>query len=297
MSTPRLMNSGPTAVAGVASAMQFAQPVTVNSTFGPVTLKPGAVWSGNKMIFYPALLYVWYAVDDRLYEWGTSEFIRDEWLNAMSTGAKRAAYWEAVGQAEFALLAGIFVPWYVLLGVSIAKAAAFYYDHKAAMNKAADLAPKVMRGLVALRERYPTLFNKMATRGAHDLLVNLPKGVSAEDVCFFIGRVIKGGAAAPELTFGAMVKMVSSTLVLVTAAHLPGIAVRGAQAGLGAKAVEYRAQLRAAGYDVSDQELQLMMRDFEARPDTQAFFTELEKDSKALRPILDELARSLKSGK
>jgi len=223
--------------------------------------------------------------------------VRDEWLNAMSVGASRAAHWEAIGKAEFAILTGIFVPWYYLLGVSVAKAATFYYEHKAPMNKAAELAPKVIHGLSALRDRYPTLFNKMATRGAHDLLVNLPKGVTAEDVCFFIGRVIKGGMAASELTFGAMLKMVSMTLLLVTAAHLPGIAVHGAQAGTNAKALEYRNKLRAAGYDVSDQELKLMMRDFEARPDTQAFFEELEKDSKALKPILDELAKSLKSGK
>jgi hypothetical protein len=55
--------------------------------------------------------------------------------------------------------------------------------------------------------------------------------------------------------------------------------------------------MRAAGYEVTDEEVKLMMRDFEARPDTQAFFDELEKDSKALRPILDDLAKSLKSGK
>ena len=34
------------------------------------------------------------------------------WLNAMSVGASRAAHWEAIGKAEFAILTGIFVPWY-----------------------------------------------------------------------------------------------------------------------------------------------------------------------------------------
>ncbi|HET7543790.1 MAG TPA: hypothetical protein VFK05_28155 [Polyangiaceae bacterium] len=297
MAPPRLMNSGPTAIAAIPQVMQHAMPVTVNTALGPVTLKPGAVWGGNKLLFYPAMLYVWYAVDDRLYEWGTGDFVRDEWLNAMSEGARRAAHWEAIGQAEFALLTGIFVPWYLLLGVSVAKAAAFYYDHKGPMNKAMELAPRVINGLIALHDRYPTLFNKMASRGAKELLVNLPKGVTAEDVCFFIGRVIKGGAAAPELTFGAAVKMITVTLALVTAAHLPGIAVHGAKSALSTKAVEYRTKLREAGYEVSDEEIRLMIRDFEARPDTKQFFEQLEKDGKALKPVLDELAKSLKSGK
>lgn len=38
-----------------------------------------------------------------------------------------------------------------------------------------------------------------------------------------------------------------------------------------------------------------MVRDFEARQDTKQSFEQLEKDSKALKPVLDELAESLKS--
>lgn len=35
-------------------------------------------------------MYVWYAIDDRLYEYGTQDFLRSEYLNALSAGAARA---------------------------------------------------------------------------------------------------------------------------------------------------------------------------------------------------------------
>jgi len=62
------------------------------------------------MLFYAAPLYVWYAIDDRIYEWGTGDFLRDEWFSALSEGARRASHMVTIAKVEFALLSGIFAP-------------------------------------------------------------------------------------------------------------------------------------------------------------------------------------------
>jgi hypothetical protein len=154
-SGPKLMNSGKEAMAAVAKMLPTAYSITVNSSLGAVELKPGTIWSGNKLLFYAAPMYVWYAIDDRIYEWDTGDFIRDEWLNALSVGAGRAAHWITIAKAEFALLSGIFVPWYLLLGMSCAKAGLFYSANKNSVNKAMEEAPKVIRLLQDLKLRSP----------------------------------------------------------------------------------------------------------------------------------------------
>ena len=131
-------------MAAVAEILPTAHAILVQTAEGPVELKPGTIWSGNKMLFYAAPMYVWYAIDDRIYEAGTGEFIRDEWMNALSEGAKRASHWVTIAKVECALLSGILVPWYVLLGAACAKLGLFYATHKREVNTAMEWAPKVI---------------------------------------------------------------------------------------------------------------------------------------------------------
>src|SRR5262245_55427469 len=178
MTGPKLLNSGKDAMAAVAKILPTAQTIRVNSSMGPVDLKPGTLWSGNRMLFYAAPMYVWYSIDDRVYEWGTGDFIRDEWFNALSRGAHGAEGMVTLAHIEFALLSGIFVPWYLLLGLSCARTGFFYVGHKAAVDAAMKQAPQVIDLLRDLRHRSPTLFNTLMKTAAKDLLMNLPSGVS-----------------------------------------------------------------------------------------------------------------------
>jgi hypothetical protein len=287
------MNSGREAMAAVAKVLPTAHSITVNSSLGPVELKPGTIWSGNKLLFYAAPMYVWYAIDDRLYEWGTGDFIRDEYLNALAAGAARASHWVTIAKVEFALLSGIFVPWYVLLGMSCAKAGLFYSANKAAVNKAMEQAPKVITLLQDLKRRSPTLFNKLMMTAAKEILANLPSGVSAEDVAFFVGRVIKGvGGAGPELTIGAVAKIVGTVAALVTVTHLPAIAAHGIGHAAGTKAAELRRQLQAGGYSVTEAEAKTILQELMRNPDSPQKLKELENACKALLPTLEQLKRA-----
>ena len=290
MEGPKLINSGRPAMEAVAKVLPTARAIVVQSNLGPVELKPGTVWSGNRMIVLPSTMSTVYAIDDRLYEWGTGAFIRDEWLSAMARGAQSAAHWTTVAQVEFALLSGIFVPWYLLLGLTCAKTALFYKSNQQAVDTAFRQAPEAMRLLQDLRRRCPTLFNKMAATAAKDLLINLPQGVSGEDVAFFVGRVIKGMAAAgPDLVFSGFLKIVVTVAGLVTASHLPAIAAHTAAQMAASKAAELQKALRNAGYSVTDAEAKTILKEVLAQPDTPQKLRQLEAACKALLPTLNQL--------
>jgi hypothetical protein len=104
MEGPRLINSGKEAMVAVAQVLPKSQALRVQTSQGPVDLKPGTIWNGNRMLVTASPSTVVYAIDDRLYEWGTGAFIRDEWLNALSLGASRASHWVTIAQIEVALL-------------------------------------------------------------------------------------------------------------------------------------------------------------------------------------------------
>jgi hypothetical protein len=231
-----------------------------------------------------------YAIDDRLYEWGTAAFVRDEYLNALSIGASRASHWVTVAQVEFALLSGIFVPWYVLLGLSCARAGLFYKSNQRVVDDAFRQAPKVLKLLQDLRRRSPTLFSTLARSAAKEILVNLPSGVTPEDVGFFVGRVIRGVAGAgPDVTVGAIVRIVGTVAGLVTATHLPAIAAHGVSHAAGQKAVELKRALTAAGYTVTDAEARAIIGEVLAQRDTAALLKELDLACRALLPTLNQL--------
>jgi hypothetical protein len=290
MNGPKLINSGQPAMAAVAKVLPSAKPITVPSSLGTVELKPGTIWSGNRMLVVATPTSVVYSVDDRLYEWGTGSFVRDEYLNAFPTAAASASHWVTIAQVEFALLSGIFVPWYVLLGMSCAKAGLFYKTNQQVVDEAFRQGPKVLKLLQDLRRRSPTLFDALMKSAAKDLLANLPSGVSAEDVAFFVGRVIKGAAAAgPELTIGALVKIVATVAALVTATHLPSIAAHTAAHAAGQKAAELKRALAASGYTVTDAEAKAIVKEVMSQPDTHAMLRQLEQACKALVPTLTQL--------
>lgn len=293
MAGPKLTNSGKEAMAAVGKILPTAHSITVSSSFGLVELKPGTIWSGNKMLFYCAHFYVWYAIDDRTYEWKTSDFIRDEWFNALSEGAKEASGMVTLAKTEFALVSGIFVPWYIMLGMACAKVGLFYAGNKSMVDTAIAQAPKVIELLRDLQKRAPTLFRKLMITAAKDLLMNLPSGVTAEDAAFFVGRIIKGAAgAAPDLTFGALIKIIGTVAALVTATHLPSIAAHTVAGAAAANAAELKKKLAAAGYTVTEAEANMILRELLSQKDVPAKLQQLEAACKALLPSLDALKKA-----
>jgi hypothetical protein len=290
---PQLLFSGEDAVRKIAAILPTAATITVYSGFGPVELRPGTIWGGNRMLVAADSVYARYAVDARLYESGTASFLRDEWFGAAGRAVAQAELFIHLAQFEIALLSGLFVPWYLLLGVSVASLGLTYHSHRDAYNAALREAPAVIRQLKELRQRSPTLFDKLVTTAARDVLVNLPAGVTGEDVGFFLGRVVRGVEAAPAVTLGVVLKTTIKVGALVSATHLPKITAEAVKVAAQARAAELQKRLAEQGITVTPAEAEQILSDLLMRPDTADRLREMQQSLGRLIPVLERLSQVL----
>jgi hypothetical protein len=295
MSRPTLLATGEEAHRRAARVLPTATSVTVQSNLGLVELRSRTVWSGDRVLIDATTMRVVYMIGDRLYEWSTGDFIRVEFLDALGRGASRASHWVPIAQAEIALLQGLLVPWYLLLGIAAAKVCVIYTVHKTDCDRAFRLAPKVVETLSYLRSRHSQLFNKLAETAARDIITNLPAGVTAEDIAFFVGRVMKGVGGAPEVTLGVVTRIVATVAAIVTATHLPGIAAHAAADAAQRTASDLRAQLAARGMHISDAEARAIYQDLRNDETIIQKLNELEHALRELAPVLERLKGVVRS--
>lgn len=299
LSGPRLLASGEQAARIVARVLPQSRSVRVSGgAMGEIELRPGTIWSGDRMLVVASPMTVDYTVGDRLYEWGTGSFIRDEWLNALSRGAARAMPMVYLAQVEITFLTALFVPWQIVLGMFVAKTAFFYSRHKDLLDRAVRNSPNVMRLILEFQKRCPTLFDKLCLTAGKNVLVNFPRGVAAEDVAYFLGRVLGnyGIAGLPEVTLVPVLKVVVEYALFVSLLHLPSVTAHWMEADLRRDAGTLKQRLDAAGVHVDDIESQKILSELRAHPDTESILKELEKAGKEFIPLADQLMRALRTG-
>jgi hypothetical protein len=290
---PQLLFTGEDAVAIVARILLTATSITVNTGFGPVELKPGTIWSGSRILVSADTVFVRYTVDDRLYEWGTTFFLRNEWFNAAGRAVAQAEFFTYIAAFEIALISGLYVPWYLLLGVSVASLSLNYHHNRETYNAALKQGPPILRLLSDLRRRSPTLFDKLATTAAKEVLVNLPSGISGEDVGFFLGRVVRGISGAPEVTLGIVLRTVLRVAVIVGAIHLPAITAEAIKNAARANAAELQSKLAEEGITLNNAEAERMLSEVLAHPDSVKKLQELEQGLGELIPLLERISEAL----
>ena len=288
-----LLMSGQEAMRLAAQILANSHSVTVPSSWGDIVLRPGQLFSNDRLLISPSWSTVYFTIVDRLYEMGTAAFIRDEWLNAMAAGAQKAAWLIPIAKAEMALLAGLFVPWYLMLGVACAKTTAIYVDHKDQFAVIWKHAPKALEALQKLRREHSTFFNKILCRIAHETFTHLPEGVTGEDVGFFVGRVLHGVDGLPEVTIGAVIKVTASVAWKITLLHLPNVTVHAAEAAAHERAEEFRAYLQGIGYTVTVDEAKAILKDAMAKRDLEATLHQLEEACNALAPTFQVLENAI----
>ena len=187
-----------------------------------------------------------------------------------------------------------FFPWYVMLGLVCAQISLFYIEHREVVNEAFERTPPVIRAIDDLRTKHPVLFEKLLKKVAFELLVNLPKGVTANDIAFFLGRVIRGGAAAaPNIGILAISRIVVVTAAVVGALHLPNIAAHTVASEAKKHAAEYQRKLSEAGYTVTLEEAEAILKDSLSRGDPKQSLEALERAINALLPSLEQVSKAL----
>jgi len=226
---PHLVATGADTATLVARLLPTAAAITLSTSLGPVLLTPGTIWGEDKLLVLATPMTVYYTIGHNLYESSTSTFLRAYWIDALSAGAKRAEHWVIIAKVEIALLEGIFVPWYLLLGISAAKLGLFYLAHREVVNAAIRQTPRILGLLDDFYQRYPVLFEHLAYNLGKQVFVSIPRGVDAQDVAFFLGRLLHGATELPEVTLTAFVRLALKSATLVALAHLPGAAARGVE--------------------------------------------------------------------
>jgi len=270
---------------------------------GYVRMVPGTIWDNHKMLVYASDWIVYYTVGHNLYESSPYTFLRSFWFDALAKGAASASHWSTIAKVEFALLEGIFVPWYLLVGVSVAGAVLSYTAHKDQVDAALRQVPRVLRLLQDFYARYPRLFTKIAWSVAKEVFGDLPKGIEAEDIAFFLGRLVQrdwlrgateGGLLVESLTVRKFITVIARTAGLVAAAHLPKIAARGVEAAVDQRVDEWRAAMAAEGVTMSEEEARVLLRELAAHPDSAQRLKTLQAAMQDVLPALEALAKSMR---
>lgn len=262
---------------------------------GGVRLESGMVLPSGRMLIYVSSHKLVYLELDRLYLFGTQAFIRDENFIAMARGVKSAEWFVTVAQFEVTFLIGIFVPFYLLLGLTAGKSAIIYYSHKKEFDLAFKYAPRIIINLIHLREKHRTLFNKIAFQSLKEVINNLPSGITNEDIAFFLGRCIKGAAGLPDIALRPLLKVIIKTALAVSFTHLPSV-ISHTMANQARSRLEYLDnKLKQAGIYANHHELHLIIRDLDQDKHFKERLRQLESDCISLIPVLETLKGIIRS--
>lgn len=283
---PRLLFSGQAAASAVARLLPTANPLTVQSGLGPVELQPGTIWSDNRLLVSADTTFTHYTIGDGFYEWSTSSFIREEWFNAVAPAVAQAELIVTLAKVEIAFITGLLVPFYQLLLVSAASLGLSFHRNRETYMAALDQAPRVIQLLNDFRERCPTLYTRLRNTAANDLLANLPSGVTAEDVAFFLGRIIR------TRVIGTILRTVLIGMV-VALSRLGLIAGRALRQSALDRVSELQSILATQGVPVTRDEAERIIREIEAMPDTPKKLQELQQAIEKLLPLLEGINRAL----
>jgi hypothetical protein len=158
---------------------------------------------------------VHYMVGTQLYEASTQQFVRDAWLSGLIQGASQAQWLVHLAKVEKEFLMGLFVPITGILGLLCAQLVVVYANHREAFKVVREELSKVMHDAKIVRRENPTLTDKVLNKVGGELIANLPEGISAKDVAFWLGRVLKGSAALPDIRATALTKVLAVVTTLV----------------------------------------------------------------------------------
>jgi hypothetical protein len=167
---------GPSAVSATAQLMMTARPTKVTTSLGVVELIPGSVWHENRVLIDCSEMVVHYMVGTQLYECSTQTFVRDAYLNALALGASRAQWLVHVAKIEREFLMGMFVPVAGIIELTCAQILVVYTNHRSACAIVLENSPKIIAELKTIRREVPTLYSKVFTRVAGEIVSTYPTG-------------------------------------------------------------------------------------------------------------------------
>jgi hypothetical protein len=193
---------------------------------------PGTVFYGNTLIVDADTVTVYYVQDDVLYAMGRDAFLRDGLITAAALAAANAEVLATIANVEVAFIAGIFaaIPLWegaglvaiFLSGPAALLAANFVHlglrarANRDALAEGRSAFHDYLDARACLQQEAPQLIDDLEKTVAWEAVKSLPKQMTAEQIAFYIGRLIRGfgiDASTAELTFGAVAKTLGLTSV------------------------------------------------------------------------------------
>jgi hypothetical protein len=193
---------------------------------------PGTIYWGNTMLVDADPTVVYYMKDDVLYAMATDAFLRDALISAYLDAVTGAEALVRLANIEVAFLSGVFaaVPvgsTSVFAGIGAVAAANFVHfglKARANRNELADAGEELGKLLDArrcLQHEAPAMLDDLESSVAWRALRELPSQITAEQVAFWVGRLIRGfwavGEGGAELTLGAAAKVLGLTTLALSA--------------------------------------------------------------------------------
>jgi len=290
----------------VAEILKTAQPCTIDGTArGTLELVPGTIWSGNKMLISASESAVVATEDDRVYEWNTGLFIRDEWMGCLEQAGKSALGWVVIAKFEMALLTAVIAPLWMVLAMPAAKAGLFYARNQEACSVAMANALPALKLFDKWRNKYPTFWRKLKSKVGRTIWNEFKhenvRLITAEDAASFIAGILKGLDGPPQVTLGIVLRIITSKSFF--GGLILGVKVLGLRAGPSAvtrpiheAAEELSAYLNSIGYQVSLQEARQILHEFAQDPAAGHDMQRMEVYLRALLPSLDTLYAAYQRG-
>lgn len=295
-----LLAKGEDAMRKISKVLPRASPLEITSgTFRGTVLRPGTVFGGDKcMVINPTFEQVVFSIDDRLYGQASDVFMHGQGsMGAFQTAGVNGMGMVHLIQAEFALLSGMFLPWWAGLGLGAAQIALEYEARKDELEPVVRKLPQTFEALNEIRKRYPTLFWLLAT----EVLKEVPAQVSAEDAMFLAGRVVANlGGLSGAMGLGGTIditpvafKTVSLLLLkcaaIVFAVHLPAYTAKAAEKVAKKKAEEFKASFAAVGLTISVTDAEAILQELLADPDSARLLKDVADQCAAIAPMLEKL--------
>lgn len=283
---------------GEAAAKAAAQLLRQNLKWThPITGKqylPGRVWMGNKMLISASPTTVICTHDDKILEYTRSDFEREAELQGFHRAAKSAEGWCDIAEVQMAVICGLIAPWYVALGMTCAKVGLFYVDNKPICDTAFSETLELLKLANYMRQKYPTLCQKLAWRAGASVIFNAPKHadeiITKDSVGSFITDILKGASSLGatvtlkllgEVLRKAALDFAKSGITSMATKSAHSLALKGGQ--------DFVGFMVRAGYPVTLAEVRKISDEIGRDPNAEAKLRAFDRALQGLLPLLKAL--------
>lgn len=289
---------GAEALKRVAGVLPNAFPLVTKDQWGTdVRIEPGTVWGGDRMFVSDVGGQVVYVVGDKLYMQGSADFVRDGYLMAIGTGAKKAEWLIPIAQAEMAFVmafvGAVVGPAATVAAITtgIGKIAVLYTKHKTDFNTASQNVKPLFESLGFLFVQCPKLMMLFTKAIGTNSIKAMPGGISGADVAYYLGKTLGGVSKLPEISISAVLAIAAKALAVTVAVRGPGMVGHG----MPNHAKELAQELMRNGINVSENDAAIVLSEQCLKnPQVQAKLKEVATNSEKLLPVIERLRNAMR---